>query len=78
MPVDEVFGDGPPTYDPPYDGECQDCDHFEKLMHDGSWTGFGECTLHVSMNYFNDYGYPIARTPIVFKDSSCPAGVTTE
>lgn len=72
LPIDR------PVYDPPYDGECQDCDYFERLVHDGNWTGFGECTLHESMNYFNDYGYPITRTPIVFKDCSCPAGVTKE
>lgn len=68
----------PPVYDPPYDGECQDCDYFEKMLHDAVWTGFGECKKHESVNYFNDYGNPIARTPIVFKDCSCPAGVTTE
>lgn len=67
-----------PVYEPPYEGECQDCDHFKKMMHNDVWTGFGDCTLHVSMNYFNDYGYPIARTPIVFKDCSCAAGVNTE
>ena len=75
MPFDD---DGHPIYDPPYSGECKDCDFFEKLKHDNIWSGFGKCNKHVSMNYFNDYGYPITGTPIVFKDCSCVAGVTTE
>ncbi len=67
-----------PIYESPYELTCQDCDHFERLMHDGNWTGFGECTFFESVNVFNDYGYAIKKTPIVFKDSSCPAGVHTE
>ena len=64
-----------PIYDPPYDGICDDCTYSVRLSHGGSWTGFCECTHHESMNYFNDYRYPIAKTPIVYKASSCAAGV---
>jgi len=59
--------------------ECQNCDHFERMMHGGNWTGFGECTWHSSVQLkTEDDRVTISRTPIVFKDCTCSEGVQTE